>query len=248
MAIIKPSTAIDASASRLAEQRVREWTLKLEAQRRRYEQQAASELCMDIHPYVAISREAGAGGAAVAQRVGELLGWGVLNRGLLDHMAEKYNLRREMLGMIDETTSNWIIEVFGKWLDPRIVTRTEYIVHLGQIVLLAAQHNSTVFVGRGAQFFLPVERGITVYLVAPLAMRIQNIREMRDCSDAEARHYIRDTDKGRRDLIRGHFNHDVGDLHLYDLVINRAHLNVDDTAQLIAQQCRSRFPEAASER
>ena len=147
MAIFKSGSASDTSASRMAEQRVREWTLNLEAQRRRYEKQSASELSVDIHPYVAISREAGAGGEAVARRIGEILGWDVLHRELLDHMAEKYHLRRDMLGMIDETTSNWIIEVFGKWLDPRIVTQSEYIVHLGQLVLLAAQHDSTVFVG-----------------------------------------------------------------------------------------------------
>ena len=185
----------------------------------------------------------GQGGGAVARRIGEILGWDVLHRELLDHMAEKYNLRRDMLGMIDETTSNWIIEVFGKWLDPRIVTQSEYIVHLGQLVLLAAQHDSTVFVGRGAQFFLPRERGIAVYLVAPLAMRIQNIREEHDCSDAEARRYIRDTDKGRHDLIKSYFNHNMGDPHLYDLVINRARLSVEDTAELIAQQCRKRFAD-----
>ncbi len=96
-------------------------------------------------------------------------------------------------------------------------------MHLGQLVLLAAQHSSKVFVGRGAQFFLPADRGMSVYIVAPLAMRVERIREMRNCSDAEARRYIRDTDKSRRELIKNHFNHEIGDPHLYDLVINLKH-------------------------
>ena len=175
--------------------------------------------------------------------MGELLGWDVLNRELLDHMAEKYKLPRDMLGVIDEKTSNWIIEVFGKWLDPRLVTQTEYIVHLGRIVLLAAQHASTVFVGRGAQFFLPHERGLSFYLVAPLAERIGRIRETHSCSESDAKRYIRDTDKGRRNLVKQYFNQELGDPHLYDLVINRAHLGLDDAAELIIQHCRNRFSE-----
>ena len=243
MAIIRPSTASDSSAERLAEQRVREWTLVLEAQQRRLQRTSITDLSETIHPYVAISREAGAGGAAVARRVGELLAWDVLHRELLDHMAERYNLPRRTLGELDEATSNWMLELFGKWLDPRLVTQTEYIVHLGQIVLLAAQHASTVFVGRGAQFFLPSEQGLCVFLVAPLSQRIGHIRAARNCSDAEARRYIRDTDKGRHDLVKKHFNKELGDPHLYDLVINRANTSIDDAAELIAQQCRSRFAE-----
>jgi cytidylate kinase len=200
-----------------------------------------SDLPVDIHPYMAISRETGAGGVAIARRVGELLGWDVLHRELLDHMAEKYNLPRNVLRIIDEKTSNWMIEVFGKWLNPRLVTQTEYIVHLGQIVLLAAQHASNVFVGRGAQFFLPSEKGVSVYLVAPMAERIRHIREIRACSESEAKRYIRETDKGRRHLIKNYFNKEMGDPHLYDLVVNRAYTSVDEAAELISRRCRSRF-------
>jgi cytidylate kinase len=241
MALIQPRSPRDTSASRLAEQRIHEWALHLEAERRRHEEMSIRELPGHIYPYIAVSRESGAGGAAVARRVGELLNWEVLHREILDHMADKYKLPRAMVGVVDESTSNWIVEIFGKWLDPRLVTRSEYIVHLGQLVLLAAQHSSKVFVGRGAQFFLPADRGFSVYLVAPMAMRIQRIREVGDCSESEARRYIRNTDEARRDLIRGHFNREIGDPHLYDLVINRVHTSLDVAAELIVNQCRQRF-------
>lgn len=241
MALIQPRTPGDTSASRLAEQRVHEWALHLDAERRRQKAESTRVSPGYIHPYIAISREAGAGGSAVARRVGELLHWEVLNRELLDEMADKFNLPRAMVGVADETTSNWLIEVFGKWLDPRLVTRSEYIVHLGQLVLLAAQHSSKVFVGRGAQYFLPAERGVSVFLVAPLAMRIARIREVHGCSEAEARRYIRDTDQNRRDLIKSHFNRQIGDPHLYDLVINRTHIGFDTAAELVVNECRRRF-------
>jgi cytidylate kinase len=241
MALIQPRTPHGTSASRLAEQRVHEWALHLDAERRRHKEESTRVSPGHIHPYIAISREAGAGGSAVAQRVGELIHWEVLNREILDEMADKFKLPRVMVSVADQSASNWLIEVFGKWLDPRLVTRSEYIVHLGQLVLLAAQHSSKVFVGRGAQYFLPVERGVSVFLVAPLAMRIQRIREVHSCSESEARRYVRDTDQIRRDLIKCHFNREVGDPHVYDLVINRARISVDAAAELIVKECRQRF-------
>ncbi|MHB0957072.1 MAG: cytidylate kinase-like family protein [Pirellulaceae bacterium] len=240
MALIQPTTPRDTSASRVAEQRVREWTMHLDVERRRQEQ-ISTGLPGSIHPYVAISRETGTGGAAIARRVAELLNWEVLHREILDEMAKKYNLPRAMLELVDESTSNWIVEIFGKWLDPRLVTHSEYIVHLGQLVLLAARHSSKVFVGRGAQFFLPAGRGLSVYVVAPLSMRIARIREIRSCSEADARRYIRETDQARRDLIKSHFNHDMGDPHLYDLVVNLTYTSLETAAALIAGQCRQRF-------
>ena len=175
MALIQPRTP--RVTSHIAEQRVREWTIHLDAERRRHEEASKTGLPGHIHPYVAISRETGTGGVVVARRVAELLNWEVLHREILDEMAEKYQMPRAMVGLADETTSNWIVEIFGKWLDPRLVTHSEYIVHLGQLVLLAARHSSKVFVGRGAQFFLPADRGMSVYIVAPLAMRVERIRE-----------------------------------------------------------------------
>ena len=111
----------------------------------------------------------------------------------------------------------------------------------GELVLLAAQHSSKVFVGRGAQHFLPAERGVSVFLVAPLTMRIARIQDVRGCSEAEARRYIRDTDQTRRDLIKSHFNREIDDPHLYDLVINRTQIDSDAAAELVVNECRRRF-------
>ncbi len=241
MAPIAPHSLSNAASRKLCEQRIREWTLHVEAERRRHAAQIARVEPGLIHPFVAISREAGSGGGALARLVGEKLNWEVLHRELLDMMAERCNLPRAVLGVIDESASNWIVEVFGKWLDPLLVTRTEYIVHLGQIVLLAAQHSSKVFVGRGAQFFLPADRGVTVFLVAPLPMRLQHLQEVRGLSEPEARRYIRETDQARRELIKSHFNRDLGDPHAYDLVINRTHTSLEAAAELIISQCRARF-------
>jgi cytidylate kinase len=241
MALITRTPGGHKDTASLAERRMREWAMDLEVRERRMREPSKAELRRVIQPYVAISRETGAGGEAIGARVGEMLRCDVLDRELLDEMAARYKLPRYMLDLVDENTSNWFTETFGKWIDQKIVTQSEYIVHLGHLVLLAAQHASTVFVGRGAQFVLPAEKGLTVYIVAPLKMRIEYVGDMQKCTTAKAAKYIKETDKGRHDFVKKYFHRDIGEEHLYDLVINRSHVSIDGVAELIADQWRRRF-------
>jgi cytidylate kinase len=227
----------------VAEERMRQWTLGLELQQRREKEPATSQLGREIHPYIAISRETGAGGGLLARRISGILGWDVLHREILDDIADRYRLPRDMLDFVDERTSNWLLEVFGKWISQRVVTQSEYIVHLGQIVLMAARADSVIFVGRGANFFLPSDRGVSIYLVAPMDMRVEHVRQHLECSEAEAREYIRNTDKGRRDFVTRHFNKDVSDGHHHDLVINRSRMSIEEAAKLVVDRYRRRFGE-----
>jgi cytidylate kinase len=231
------------SPALVAEQRMRQWTLGLEVKQRLDMQPYQPPLPRPIHPYVTISREAGAGGASIGRRVRSILDCDILDREILDDMAQRFKLPRDMLDFVDEKTSNWLLECFGKWISQRTVTQSEYVVHLGQIALMAAQHASTVFVGRGVRFLLPADRGLAIYLVGPLELRTKNICKRFDYSAAEASKYIRETDEGRRDFLRRNFNRDMDDPHNYDLVINRAYMSEDAAAELIVRQFRRRFPE-----
>jgi len=229
------------NVARLAEQQMRNWALELEARQRTQSKPPTEEAPRRFPPFIAISREAGAGGAEIAQKAGEILGWPVFDRQLLDHMAEQYQLPRDMLEYVDEKKTNWLFECFGKWLSGRVVTQSEYISHLGQVVLMAARHTNTIFVGRGARFLLPGDRGVSVHVVAPKKMRIERTMQLQGWPEAQAEQYVNQADAGRRKFVKEYFNHDVGDPHLYDLVINRRHIGITAAAGLIVEQYRARF-------
>jgi hypothetical protein len=229
------------SIALLAEQRMRNWVLELEALQRIRSELPAEEVPRRLPPFIAISREAGAGGAEIAQRAGELLGWPVFDRQLLDHMAEQYHLPRDMLEYVDENKTHWLFECFGKWLSRRVVTQSEYISHLGHVVLMAARHTNTVFVGRGARFLLPGDRGVSVHVVAPKKMRVERTMQLQGWPEAQAVRHVDQADAGRKKFVKEYFNRDVGDPLLYDLVINRRHIGIASAAQLIVEQYRARF-------
>jgi cytidylate kinase len=225
--------------SEAAERQMRTWALDLET-RQRLEQEKPSPKQL-INPYVAISRETGVDAREIASLVAKQLGWKVFDRELLDYMTEHYNWPRVALDYVDERTASWFHETFAKWLDQRLVSQAEYVSRLGKIILLAAQHESNVFVGRGVQFILPREVGSSIRIIAPKKQRIKRIMERQQCNQKTAEKFIDETERGRADFVLRYFRHEVADPHLYDLVINLEYTSRQAAADVIVGNYRMRF-------
>lgn len=229
------------SLSSVAERQMRGWELSFDVQNRLARDEASGQLSTRIHPYIAIAREAGAGGSSVAEAVAEELGTELMDRELLDYMAERFNLSRGMLRFVDEQARNWLTEVFGHWLDSQLVPQTTYVSHLGQIVLMSARSHAVTFVGRGAHFFLPREKGLLILFIAPEDLRIERAMRKLGGSRDEARKYVESRDRGRREFVRYYFHRDVTDPHLYDLVINTHNIGLDEARSIVVREYRRRF-------
>ncbi len=185
-------------------------------------------------PYIAISREAGSRGTEIALEVARRLGWDVLDKELLDFMAERYKLPRDMLDVVDETRANWFHDVLGVFFDSRLVSQDAYTAHLHRIIYLAALHGNVVFVGRAAQYILPRQSGLAVRIIAPKQQRIEYLMLHRHLDLATATRLADDLDAARGEFCRRHFHRDVREPLEYDLVINTARLTVEAAAELIA--------------
>jgi cytidylate kinase len=243
---VKP-VARDRALSQVAERQMRSWAHQLHLQQRETEERHSEQRPIQvvsrlIHPYVALSREAGANGGDLARQVASRLKWKVLDRDLLDYMAERYNLSRISLEFVDEKVASWFHEMFGKWLDERLVSQAEYVRRLGRMALLAAQSESAVFVGRGVQFMLPRESGLAIRIIASKKQRVEHIERLRSCDRHDAEKYVEETDRGREQFVQRYFHHDSTDPHLYAMVMNLEFMSSDDAADLIAAECRRRFP------
>lgn len=230
----KRSKEEEEAIAEAAEQQMRRWLLR-EGIKERLEHEEVEEFSRTIHPYISISRESGAGGDEIATLVGEKLGWNVLSKELLTFMSERYCLPRDMLEFLDETTANWMHEYFGKWLDRQAIRQEEYVHHLGVIVLIAVQKESAVLVGRGAHYFLPPNRGLTVRVVASEEYRVKHIMEARGIEREEALKFMREAEEGREEFVRRYYHRDVSDISAYDLVVNPERIGQQNAADLIVQ-------------
>jgi cytidylate kinase len=231
----------------VAERQMRNWALDLQTRQQLAEEQAQTNVPQWIHPYVAISREAGVDATELAGAIANECGWKVLDRELLDYLAEHDNLSRLALEFVDERTVSWFHEMFGKWLEQQLVSQAEYVSRLGRLVLLAAQHESSIFVGRGVQFMLPRDRGLAVRIIAPLKQRVQCLMRRKQTTEREAKQLMAEIDDNRAQFVQRYFHRDIADPHLYDLVVNLEHIPRSAAVELIASEAK-RHAECVRER
>jgi cytidylate kinase len=202
---------------------------------------AASALPRTFGPYVTVSREAGSGGGAIARRVGERLGWTVLDRELVDGLADRLKLEPRVLELMDETRANWFSETLLNLFNTRLVLQHSYVDLIGKAVALTTASEPTVIVGRGAHLILPSEHGIRVRVVAPRALREAAIADSEGLTPAAAAaRRMDELDDHRQSFIRRNFKQDAADPYLYDLMINTGRLGIDGAVELILRSLELR--------
>lgn len=216
-----------------AERQMQVWARTAEIEDRAMRSRELQQIAEGIRPYLALSREEGAGGSEIAELIGKELGWDVLDRNLLDRVAERYHLSRPMLELVDETRSNWVHDVLGTWMDRQVVPAEKYVIHLTHVVLSAARRDNVVLVGRGAQFLLPREKGLAVRLIAPRKFRVRQVMQRDGLDEAGACRLIEERDRGRREFVQRFFRRDIDDAHLYDAVLNVERFGLEATARYI---------------
>lgn len=224
---------------------MRRWEVSLEVQERLEKQTTVTKLPSQVHPYVAVARQVGAGGSEIAKLVAKSLDAELLDQDLLHLMAERYNLSEGQLNFVDEESASWLREIFAQWMNRRAVPQSAYVRHLNEIVLMSARSGRAVFVGRGAYLLLPRERGLRVWVVAPMEKRLERIMKVHDIGPTKAEKYAEEKDRGRRDLVRRYFHCDEKDPLLYDLVLNTEFLSHEDGAALSHRGTRGRAAREA---
>lgn len=213
----------DPSTANVAERQMRTWAMTSESANRAIEHDHTRRAPRRTVQYIAISREAGAGGSEIGRCLGERLGWTVYDKNLLDLVAERHCLSRLMLDLVDETQSNWVFDVLGTWMDAKVVPHEKYFHDLRRTMLVLARRGPAVLVGRGAQFILPRGEVLAVRLIASLPYRIRQTMLRTGLEEKDARRCVMELDAGRREFVSRFLHRDVTDPHYYDLVINTEH-------------------------
>ena len=188
--------------------------------------------------YIAISREAGAGGGEIAELLGRKLGWEVLDKKLVECVAQRYHLPKPMLELVDETASNWASDVFGSWFDSQSISHEKYVVRLCRVIMAAARRGNVVVVGRGAHLILPRDQGLAVRIIASPKYRVARIASQFGFGEAQACQYLAEIDRGRREFVMRYFHHDINDPQWFDLVLRVDRIGLEGAAELIAETYR----------
>jgi hypothetical protein len=184
-------------------------------------------------PYLLISREKGAGGSAVGHLAGKRLGWQVFDNEIVDAIAQKARVRRELIESLDERDRATIHDAVNRLLHPQPLDTSGYLTNLHEILFTLGHQGDVVIVGRGAQFVLPSEFGLRVRMIAPVDVRVQRIATGDNLSLKAARVAVENSDRERAALTRRHFGQNVLDPINQDLTINTAELTVEAATEVV---------------
>lgn len=183
---------------------------------------------------ITVAREYGSGGGRIAQLLAGRMGWKLLDRCLVEKIAETARIEPQVAEKFDERPDLWfdrLAEVF--WQSPglrgymggQVVGRFDGEVAAQltrRIIEEAAEIGDCVIVGRGSQCVLQQHpEAFHVFIYAPRGERLARLLS-RDpgLSKAEAEKRLDTEDATRAAYVRDHYGEDWQNRHLYHLMIS----------------------------
>jgi cytidylate kinase len=219
----------------LIDRRVTEWRLLEKARKAHAE---APPPASRIAQIITISRQYGAGGNTVANIVAQRLGkdWQVWDTELIEAIAKRADVRRQIVEELDEKTRSWVTEMVSNMVGGPNLDVQGYRHHLGPVLLAVAQQGRKIIVGRGANFIL--EHALNVRLEASLHFRIRETMRRLNMNHEDAERLTRRLDKERMEFTRAVFGRDVNDPSAYHMVLQTDKLSYETAASVIVAAAR----------
>jgi cytidylate kinase len=182
---------------------------------------------------ITIDREYGAGGADIAKRVADRLGWKLWDRLLTDEIARLMDCDCGAVEKHEEKRDPLYYRLFKAFLrgshegvqnvqGMRMVD-TDCIREVAErVVRRAAGEGDCVIVGRGSAYYLQSRRdAFHVFVYAPIEDKVRRLRAAGK-GDREAADLAETVDRDRADFIKRYFGVEWPDRHRFHLMINSA--------------------------
>jgi CMP/dCMP kinase len=176
---------------------------------------------------ITISRQMGSLGGEIARQLGELLGYRVIVRELINQAARRAGAPETALAAIDE------LGLLG--LCPSEEACLAYRQAVETVMHELAAEGGAIIIGRGGQIILKNRQDVFhVRVIAPAGLRAERVAQRYKISLRAACAQIGVVDQFRRNYLKRFYNARWDDPELYDVVINTARLNAPEAAASIA--------------
>jgi cytidylate kinase len=175
---------------------------------------------------ITLSREMGSRGDDIARLVAERLDLRLVGRELIIRAAKEAGAPEVALAEIDE------LGLLG--VKPSAMALRLYREKVTAVIHELVAAEDVLLVGRGGQVLLADRADVLhVRIIAPRATRLALVQERCRVSAEVAAARIDASDAARAGYLKRHFGVRGDEAHLYDLVINTAHLNAPVAADLV---------------
>jgi len=193
-------------------------------------------------PFVTISRESGAYGTTIADMLCEYLRkherrreapWAVVDKELIQKVIEEHQFPAIFQKYFVESRAplieDTLAELFGLHPPQETLVR-----RMGETILHLATLGHVIFVGRGANIITRrLPNGTHVRLVGSFEKRVAHMKEYLNLPQKQAYEYVTKEDQDRQAYIKQHFQKDISDVSLYDLIINTDTVSLQESVMII---------------
>jgi hypothetical protein len=205
---------------------------------------------------VTVSRQYGAGGLRIAPPAAEALGFGFVDRELVEMAARQLGVDPEWAREHDERVPD-VLENLGRALaaatpefgvpPPPILDDGAMADAVRNVIHSLADTGGYLIMGRASQAALLDRADVcNVLLVAPLADRVARIARLQEVGEKEARSRVDRADRDRADYVRRFYDRDISDPTLYDVVLNTSRLGLRGSARLAVAAARAKLGVTAT--
>ncbi len=195
-----------------------------------------------IYPSITLSRQSGAGGFVVGQRLAERLNrlkkpgepeWTLFDKNLVQQIITDHHLPKSLAGFYSEGVKSRLEEIIEEILALHPETE-QMIEQTSRTILRLLRKGHVIIIGRGGNVIGGHFDTVThVRLVASPEFRLRHTVSNCGLSPREAVEFIRRADMARAKYLKRYFNRDISDPLLYHLTLNTDWLGFEEAARLI---------------
>ena len=200
-------------------------------------------------PFVTISREAGAGGMLLANRLAERLNaeltggerqWSVFDRELVEKVAADHHITQELVDMLEHHNRTWLDDFFNGITFNYTPSELRIFRSLVSTVRALAQAGRVILVGRGGFLITRgMPGGLHVRIVAPLEQRIANLMRSGRETHAQATEHVLRLDQERAAFIQRYWPGTTLAPESFSITLNAAALSEEQMVTTVLEALKN---------
>ncbi|MFZ7110405.1 MAG: AAA family ATPase [Desulfatiglandales bacterium] len=206
-------TKLRADAAYLAGKYILEW----EEKRMEIKEKPAGAI---YPPTICFSRKIGVGALEIADLLASKLGYRVVDREILEHIATEAKLTEKTVALFDERYPGKLSEFLTLAFGEKAFIKSDYARHLFSAVFAIAALGPTIFVGRGAHLLLERDRVLAVRIICSKAYRVNRLAGILKIDEEEAEARLDKIDRQKRAFYKRVYGKKEAHPSEFDLVIN----------------------------
>jgi len=227
------------SAAQISDRYIREWELKWREKERKKPK-------AKMPPAICFSRKIGVGVLEIAGILAEKIGYRVIDRQILENIADEAKLSERTVSLFDERYPGKLNEFVALAFGEKAFIESDYSRHLFKALISIAGMGPTIFLGRGAHLLLPRDRVLAVRFISSRPYRVKRLARILQIAENEAERRVDLADREQRDFFKKVYDKKDASPYEFDMVINCDWIsNPEVAAAIVAQAAEAKFgPES----